>query len=118
MKRRNFEIENMFGEVNKTPVSTTPELENANFVPNPILETIYAFDPDKGYESGDIAIMMSDKVSPDIKMYIQNNLYKRLPESTPMPEGDFDTRFIRGVDESPIEYAKRINVLITELNAQ
>ena len=96
----------------------TPKVEKDYIVPeydverNPVLNMIYAPDPNTGLPCGDLACYLGDKTSPEVREFIRLNMLQQIPDVPVLPdelsdEDAFD--FIRGKDETPAQYCQRMS---------
>lgn len=77
-----------------------------------MLNMIYAPDPETGLPSGDFAIYLGDKTSPEVREFIRLNLLQQCPDGVGLPkelEDDVAFDFIRGKDETPAMYCQRVS---------
>lgn len=98
----------------KCPVQEV-NVDEENVVPkDSLLHTIYAPDPRTGLPTGDITYMVSDKVNPQVKQFILDNLMMDTSSAkTPsVPDGISDDALFelsRGHNESLADYVGRLN---------
>lgn len=84
-----------------------PDTVNQNEV---LLDSIFAVDPRTGFPTSDITAFLSDKVSPEVKMFIQSQLLK--PNRVVGASSDLDEDTLamlsRGHNESLDSYKDRL----------
>lgn len=75
---------------------------------NPLLDVIYGVDENTKLPKGDIALYLSDRTTPEVRTFIQQNLMSDLPVEKGLPDGEDVTPFIREKGESAAEYGSRL----------
>ena len=96
-----------------------PILSETEKKENPLLDVIFALDPVTKIPRGDISMYLSDKTSPEVRAYIQQNLMYEMPISDGVPDGVDITPYIREKGETEFEYANRLQeMMLKEINEQ
>lgn len=115
---------NLYRSLVDVDYPTPPVVENPipedNSPESSLLSMIFEVNPVTLLPSGDIAMFLSDKVHPDVKRFIETQLFT--PSSiTGDSSGDFSAlsdddilEFTRGRDESSTAYAHRVRDLLYE----
>lgn len=92
---------------------------------NRLCSIIYAPDERTGLPSSDLAVMLTDKVNPQIKDWIQKQLMSPISVDEPNSsingqQVDDDTllQLVRGSSESTAQYVSRVNDFIRSLNTK
>lgn len=99
------------------PVFDNPTPED-NSSESSLLGMIFEVNPVTLLPSGDIAMFLSDKVHPDVKRFIETQLFNPIPVSGDS-SGDYSVlsdddiiEFTRGRDESASAYAHRVRDIL------
>lgn len=104
------------------PLSDTPVKEISS--PNDsFLQLVYGLDPVTRLPSNDISVLMSDKVNPELKLWIQQNLMVDVSSAAmpTLPDGISDAdafSLARDSRESVKEYCDRLNTFFREQKEQ
>lgn len=96
-----------------------------------VLDLIYSADSNTGYPSGALGHYFSDKVSPEVRIFIEQELFgKELPETAPMFGSSQVREVLRDMDDSFLietlpkhtetseEYADRMKSYIENIKKQ
>ena len=83
---------------------------------NPLLDVIYAVNPDTGLPQGDVAFYLSKNCSPELRQFINDNLMRPIQPLEGLPADKQDDLFdyIRNENETRYEYAARVTKLQRE----
>lgn len=77
---------------------------------NPLLDVIYSIDERTGFPSGDYVMFLSNKTSPEVRAFIQNNLLsENFSQGVEVGQDTELFRYIREKGETLSEYVSRVN---------
>lgn len=87
-----------------------------------LFASIFTVNPVTKLPDGDLAMYMSDKTSPEVRMFIEQNLMRDLGESSPVDSKDLSdddiVKYARKHNESDGDYRKRIyDTLVSDLKS-
>lgn len=83
-----------------------------------LLDIIYSVDPFTRLPKNDISVYLSDKVDPSIRDFISSQLLQPVPKSEGVRDEDSEILhdLVRHDDESPYEYALRVQEIVNNDN--
>ena len=101
------------------PVDPKPDFNDSML--KQVLDEIFSVDPISGFPRGDIQYYMSSEGNPQVKQWLENNLFKPRMSGNQSMEGlsdDLIVEFSRKVDESVSDYQMRLTSLYDSAKAE